>query len=71
MCSISSRVPNGTCENENIPGIGQRKMCTCSTDMCNSANIICYKLSLFLLYYMLSKVLWPYLNEYLHLQQGI
>ena len=38
MCSISSRVPNGTCMNETIPEVGVRKVCTCSTDMCNAAS---------------------------------
>ena len=38
MCSISSRVPNGTCMNETIPEVGVRKVCTCSTDMCNSTT---------------------------------
>ena len=38
MCSISSRVPNGTCANETIPEVGVRKVCTCSTDKCNLAS---------------------------------
>ena len=37
MCSVSSRAPNGTCQNVTIPEVGERKICTCSTNMCNTA----------------------------------
>ena len=38
MCSVSSRAPNGTCQNVTIPEVGERKICTCSTNMCNTAE---------------------------------